>query len=201
MFNDALQTVLKHEGYYANVVGDRGGETYQGIARKFHPDWTGWEIIDQEKKNRGGRLQWNHKVQHPLLDGFVARFYKTKFWDRIMLDQVNDENMQHIIFDAYVNMGANAIVVLQRVLNSLGKNIAVDGGMGPITVRTVNSVNPETLFSTYKKARVDYYRAIATGSNAKFLKGWLRRINSFNYKVVGLSIAGVLLVGLAGFFL
>jgi lysozyme family protein len=201
MFNDALENVLKHEGYYANVPGDKGGETYRGIARRFHSDWVGWEIVDQEKKNRGGRLPWNHKIQHPLLEGFVARFYKAKFWDRILLDQVNDENMQNIIFDAYVNMGANAIEVLQRVLNSLGKNIAVDGGMGPITVRTVNSVNPQTLFDAYKEARINYYRAIGTGSNAKFLKGWLKRINSFNYKVVGLSIAGVLLVGLVGFFL
>lgn len=201
MFNDALENVLKHEGYYANVSGDKGGETYRGIARKFHSDWIGWQIIDQEKLNRGGRLPWNHKVQHPLLDGYIARFYKAKFWDRILLDQVNDSNMQNIIFDAYVNMGANAIVLLQRVLNSLGKNIAVDGGMGPITVAAVNSVNPQILFEAYKKARVDYYRAIGTGSNAKFLKGWLNRINSFNYKVVGLSIAGALLVGLAGFFL
>jgi len=201
MFSDALKTVLKHEGYYANVSGDKGGETYRGIARIFHPDWPGWEIIDSEKRNKGGRLPWNYKVQHPLLEGYVAQFYKAKFWDKILLDQVKDPNMQVIIFDAYVHSGTNGIVLLQRVLNSMGQNIAVDGDMGPITVSAVNSVDPQILFRNYKDAREDYYRAIGTGSNSKFLRGWLNRIKSFNYQVVGLSIAGLLALGLAGFFL
>ncbi|MBX9449807.1 MAG: hypothetical protein KL787_08850, partial [Taibaiella sp.] len=28
----------------ANVAGDRGGETYKGIARNIHPKWQGWGL-------------------------------------------------------------------------------------------------------------------------------------------------------------
>ena len=44
-----IDMVLKHEGGYANVSGDLGGETYRGISRKNFPSWNGWEIVDEKK--------------------------------------------------------------------------------------------------------------------------------------------------------
>lgn len=201
MFNTALESVLKHEGYYVFNPSDKGGETYRGIARNFHPDWPGWVLVDREKESYGGVLRRNYKILHPLMEGYVANFYKTKFWDRIYLDKVKDPNLQYIIFDAYVNSGGNGITVLQRLLNSMGQKLAVDGAMGVRTVQAVNSVNAERLFNSYKKAREDYYRAIARGTNAQFLQGWLNRIRSFSYKTVGLSVFALAAVGIGTFFL
>ncbi len=39
-FDELFDGVIKHEGYYANVTGDNGGETYMGVARNLHPKWT-----------------------------------------------------------------------------------------------------------------------------------------------------------------
>jgi len=200
MFNTILPEILKHEGYYSNHSNDRGGETYQGIARKFHPSWAGWMIIDEEKRRRG-TLPRNHRVADPQIEPLVTQFYKSKFWDRILLDQVKDSSMQRIIFDAYVNSGGNGIKVLQRVLrDQFGKNIQVDGAQGRMTVAAINSVNPSQLFEAYKAARASYYNAIAKNGNEVFLRGWLNRLSSFKY-TPAISAALLLGVGIGGFFL
>lgn len=202
MFLEAIKEVLAHEGYYANHPNDKGGETYQGIARKFHPNWQGWRYVDMEKQRNGGFLPNNHKINDPMLGSHVLSFYKEEFWDRANLEKVKDQNLQQIILDAYVNAGGNGIKTLQNTLNRVfGKKLTVDGASGPNTTNAINSVNAQQLFEAFKQARVDYYRAIAKGSNAVFLRGWLNRIGAFNYKVVGLSVAGIIVLGVAGFFL
>lgn len=40
-FNIAYNPVRTFEGDWCNVPGDKGGETYAGIARAFFPDWPG----------------------------------------------------------------------------------------------------------------------------------------------------------------
>ena len=81
MFQQALQDTLKHEGYYANHAADKGGETYRGIARNYHPAFKGWPIIDQEKARHGGKLPLNHRIVNSTLDAYIEQFYKAKFWD------------------------------------------------------------------------------------------------------------------------
>jgi lysozyme family protein len=200
MFEKALQTVLKHEGYYANVSGDTGGETYRGISRRYHPTWPGWKIVDYEKSLKGGNLPHNHRIFNVVLDNMIADFYRRYFWEKIQLDQVRDNSLQEIIFDAYVNSGGNAIKLLQDTLNTnFGKSLMVDGAAGPMTIAAINSVNAEQLFNYYKKARERYYYQIAqSGQNLKFLPGWLKRIGAFNYSAVVLPIG--LIIGVAGLF-
>ncbi|WP_075603121.1 glycoside hydrolase family 108 protein [Saccharicrinis aurantiacus] len=201
MFEQILKEILKHEGYYSNHSADAGGETYRGIARKFHPSWAGWYYIDEAKRSRGS-LSRNYRIDNPQLEKLIVDFYRSKFWTKIHLDSVKDSSLQRIIFDAYVNSGGNGIKVLQRTLNeSFGKKLGVDGAQGKMTVAAINSVNPQALFDAYKEARKRYYLAIASGKNAVFLKGWLNRLSSFNYTAVGLSIAGIAVIGVAGFFL
>jgi len=200
MFQQILPEILNHEGYYSNHSNDKGGETYRGISRKFHPSWVGWKIIDEEKLTKGS-LPRNYKSEYPQMETLVAQFYKSKFWDKILLNQVKDTSLQRIIFDAYVNSGGNGIKLLQRVLrDQFGKNIAVDGAQGRLTVAAINSVNPEQLFESFKTARASYYNAIAKNGNEVFLEGWLNRLSSFKYTP---AISAALVVGLTvgGFFL
>lgn len=44
-FTPAFEEMIRNEGGYIlhNVAGDHGGDTYAGIARRFHPDWPGWQ--------------------------------------------------------------------------------------------------------------------------------------------------------------
>ena len=59
-FRPAFEKMIHNEGGYVNhtVAGDRGGQTYAGIARKFHPDWQDWGlIIDSELDTKRYQLK------------------------------------------------------------------------------------------------------------------------------------------------
>ena len=86
-FDELFEGVIKHEGYYANVEGDRGGETYMGVARNLHPDWKGWEYIDAYKETYG-EIKWNFKIDIPELADLVKEFYKKTFYDRFKIDGI-----------------------------------------------------------------------------------------------------------------
>ncbi|GJM64960.1 glycoside hydrolase family 108 protein [Persicobacter diffluens] len=200
-FNKILDQSLKHEGFYAHVPGDSGGETYQGIARNHHPNWVGWYHVDMAKGQAGGRLPWNHRIESTELDHLVREFYFEKFWKRARLDYIQDTALQAQIFDFYINAGGNAIKVLQRVLNQhFGMKLQVDGAIGPATISGVNSVDAQALFNRFKLARVEYYEALAD-SNAglrKFLKGWKKRATDFVYaewQPFGLGVIALVLIG------
>lgn len=195
-----LPHLLKNEGYYSNRTADKGGETYRGISRRYHPSWTGWTFVDQEKRKMGGRLPWNHRINNPLLDKLIEKFYKRNFWDGFMIDHIRDANIQHILFDQVVNSGGYAIKSLQRVLReSFGKKLVVDGAIGPKTIEATNSVDPRALFEAYKKKRENYYDKLGD-KQPDNKDGWLARIRRFEYRAIGISLAGIAVAGVAVFF-
>ena len=49
-FDIEFDKVVLAEGGYVNDKDDNCGETYLGISRKFNPNWKGWTIVDQVKK-------------------------------------------------------------------------------------------------------------------------------------------------------
>ena len=46
-FLQAFESMIRNEGGYKlhSAEGDRGGMTYAGIARNFHPTWPGWAAM------------------------------------------------------------------------------------------------------------------------------------------------------------
>jgi lysozyme family protein len=70
--------MMEDEGGYVlhEVKGDRGGQTYAGIARKMHPNWEGWQHID---------------YQETPPTQLVRDFYKTNFWDKIKGDDLTHD--------------------------------------------------------------------------------------------------------------
>lgn len=182
-FDELFDDVIKHEGYYANVQGDRGGETYMGVARNLHPDWEGWSLIDGYKAVHGG-IRRNQKIPVPGLIEAVKVFYGKRFYDAYRIGDVLNGSLQGIIFDWCVNSGRYGSKGVQRVLNdSFGCSLVLDGLIGDNTIAAINACKPADLFAAIKAARVDFYRAIAEkGQNYKFLGGWLKRINSFVFE-------------------
>ncbi|WP_430819543.1 putative peptidoglycan-binding domain-containing protein [Carboxylicivirga caseinilyticus] len=58
----------------------------------------------------------------------------------------------------------------------------MDGIIGSKPITTINPCSPEPLFNAIKSIRIHYYYTIAQkGQNLKFLKGWLRRIESIKF--------------------
>jgi lysozyme family protein len=182
-FDELFDGVIKHEGYYANVEGDKGGETYMGVARNLNPNWKGWAIIDAYKQEHG-KIKWNMKIEDDKLAQLVKDFYKKTFYDGFRIDAILHGSLQEIIFDWCVNSGRWGSRGVQRVLNqSFDHDLKMDGIIGWNTLTAINICEPKELFWEIKKARIRYYHSIAKkGRNHLFLEGWLKRIGSIEFE-------------------
>ena len=182
-FDELFDGVIKHEGYYANVTGDKDGETYMGVARNLHPKWQGWVIIDAYKEEFG-EIKRNTKIDNPQLTQLVKDFYRKTFYDNYRIESINNGPLQEIIFDWCVNSGHWGSRGVQRTLNQFfNTDLKMDGIIGKNTLSVIISCEPKALFDAIKAARIRYYYTIAKrGQNHKLLKGWLNRINSIVYE-------------------
>ena len=79
-FEKAFRRMLANEGglSLSDVKNDRGGQTYAGIARKHHPNWPGWKVVDR------GEL--------PPLD-LVRNFYRREFWNAVRGDHIEEQGI------------------------------------------------------------------------------------------------------------
>ena len=115
-FDKEFEKVVLAEGGYCDDPDDTGGETYVGISRKYNPNWSGWPIIDAEKKNGlkniTARLKKNKELNNKL-----KLVYKQKYWDVLDLDDIPSQKIAHQLFDTCVNCGkATAIRIAQQVI-------------------------------------------------------------------------------------
>ena len=151
-FDEIIDIVLEHEGGYVNDPDDPGGETKYGISKKAYPD----EDIKELTVERAKEL------------------YKRDYWDRYRTGDLPDR-LRHIYVDMCINMGGGrAIKILQEACNSKNSNkIDVDGGMGPMTIKSSASVEEFRL----RAFRVLYYAELIMKKPnlAKYWVGWFRR--------------------------
>lgn len=142
----------KKTGY--NITpGDTGGETKFGIAKNSNQDLNIVSIDLETAMQRYYDVYWqpNGCV---LLPDAVAIMH----------------------FDGCINHGPKrANIFLQRACGA-----AEDGKIGPATLATVISMDQQTVISNLRQTREDFYNEIVNKkeSQRKFLKGWLRRVNS-----------------------
>ena len=178
-FDLSHRIIMRNEGGYANVGTDAGGETYKGISRKWWPNWLGWPIIDQVKATR--EIKRNEEINDVYLKMYVKSFYKA-LWKSFNGDAIKDQAIANIMFDMFVLTGDDAVKIAQRIGNSLGIQLDVDGKLGKMTAAFLNQVNPERFYQLYYEAREQFHRRIA-GGNAKTgapnLVGWLNRLYTF----------------------
>jgi lysozyme family protein len=150
---------MKREGGYKlhTVPGDRGGMTYAGVARKFHPDWPGWRYIDEGAT--------------PPTD-LVREFYRREFWSRLNCDAM-PERIAASIFDFGVNAGTRTAAKLAQAV----AGVESDGVIGRKTIAALLDMEPAVFEAAYAIAKVKRYAEIVSRdrSQGKFLLGWLNR--------------------------
>jgi lysozyme family protein len=160
-FTPAFEKMIHDEGGYqlTDIPGDRGGQTYAGIARKPNPDWAGWQFID--RKDFGSAT--------PL----VREFYKSNFWDRVRGDDIKEQAIAETIFNFSVNTGVGVAAKLAQVI----VGVAPDGAIGAKTIERLNVCTAEKFVPTYALAKIQRYVNICMKdrSQSKFLLGWVRR--------------------------
>ena len=184
-FQKAIQKVLKVEGGYQKLEGDLGN--YSAY------DNSGNYVARDQRKGRTNLAGTNYGISASMYSSLKKRavteqeireltlseainIYRIAFWNRIQGDKIRDQQLAEIIFDGKVNHGSTGIVLLQRLINSMGANIEVDGAFGPITLSAVNRLNPERLYNGYIEVRKAFYNQLADNGFSQFLKGWLNRL-------------------------
>jgi lysozyme family protein len=162
-YEPAFEKMIANEGGYRlhDVRGDRGGQTYAGIARNFHPNWPGWQMID------------NHQMDDPELTRRVRDFYKTQFWDRVRGDDLQQQRTAESLFDFAVNAGYRTATKLAQVV----VDATPDGVLGPKTLGKLNAIDGEDFVIRYALAKVARYAEIVNRNRdqGKFLLGWINR--------------------------
>jgi len=133
-FKIAYQRTSAFEGGYVNDPDDNGGETYCGIARKFHSTWQGWIIIDFQKKKSD--FPKNLKDREAELKKLEGEFYKENFWDKIWGDKINNQKVANDMYDTAVNMGVSTSIRLSQKQFSLPQT----GQINIELLRKLNSV-------------------------------------------------------------
>ena len=113
----------------------------------------------------------------------AKEIYFTYYWVAIQGSLIKDQDNAELIFDHAVNAGVGgASKLVQKVLNSFGATLKVDGAIGKQTLYVLNVTDQVRFFDAYKKARVSYYISISGGSNSVFAKGWIKRVLAFQKK-------------------
>ena len=169
--NQLAPFILKWEGGFVNDPADLGGATNMGVTI------GAWKSCGYDKDGDGDidvddlRLLTREDV--------VNRVLKPHYWDRWKADLIASQSIANILVDWVWASGKNGIVIPQKILG-----VKPDGIVGIKTLAAINDFhNQELLFSSIKKARIDFIDTICAKrpANDKFKKGWLRRINSIGW--------------------
>lgn len=162
-FNPAFDKTIQNEGGYRliNIASDRGGQTYAGIARNFHPNWPGWRYID------------SGDVQNLQLSALVREFYKQQFWDKVSGDQIEKQAIAETIFDFAVNAGISSAAKIAQI----AVGAMPDGRIGPVSLAKINAMDEGVFVLHFTIGKLKRYADICNRDReqSKFLLGWLNR--------------------------
>ncbi|KAJ54509.1 peptidoglycan-binding protein [Actibacterium mucosum KCTC 23349] len=178
---EIAREIVAREGGYVNDPDDPGGPTKHGVTlgtvRRLGVDVTGDGRSDLADVKALTRRQ-------------AAEIYVKHYFHDPKIDQL-PKALQASVFDMYVNAGANAVRILQRLLNDMGHLVDVDGVIGPKTAMAAEAAAlaaPDHLADAYGIARRNYYYRIADSRPAsrKYARrrdggkgGWIKRAEEF----------------------
>ncbi|WP_455217857.1 glycoside hydrolase family 108 protein [Kaarinaea lacus] len=169
--DEMLDTILKHEGGFVNDPDDPGGATNFGVTLATLSQWLGRTATVDEVRD---------------MDVETAKeIYRKRYYSDPGIDDF-PQAIQPLVFDCAVNHGpAQAIKFVQKVSNDAGLgSLEVDGVNGPRTRDAVNQAFASmgnNMINAIVDERIAFYHRIVERkpSSEKFLKGWLRRAESF----------------------
>ena len=182
-FAPAQELVKKSEGGYTNDPDDNGNWT-GGKIGSGELIGTNWGIsaptLVAELKRLGGKPPTASTMKN-LEYASAAAIYKRNFWDKIKGDDIKNQSVATIIYDAYVNQSGWTRKMIADTLDNIGKPTDVVVPLKADTVAVINSVSPEKFYNEFKKQRKIRYQETSMRPNqSKYLKGWLNRLSTFD---------------------
>ena len=144
------EEIVAREGGFVNDPADPGGATKHGVTihtmRRLGLDLDGDGDVDVADV---------HRIDRKLAtDIFVRHYFEGPGLSRL------PECVQPSVFDMYVNAGANAVKILQKLVCDMGQSVSVDGVVGPKTAGAAQicaAAAPRHFADAYGIARRNYY--------------------------------------------
>lgn len=175
------EDIVRREGGYVNDPDDPGGATNFGVTihtmRRLGLDLDGDGVIGVADVRRLTRNQ-------------AVEIFLRHYFEKPLIAEL-PRVLQASVFDMYVNAGANAVKILQRLMCDMGFDVAVDGALGPQTLAAVRAAfhaSPDHLADAYGIARRNYYFRLADrrAASRKYARaraggkgGWIKRAEEF----------------------
>jgi lysozyme family protein len=158
--------IVRREGGYVDDPADPGGATNYGVTihtmRRLGLDLNGDGRVDE----RDVRALTPDKA----VEIYIRHYYNAPKINLL------PEALQPSVFDMQVNAGANAVRLLQRLVNRFGIAIKEDGVIGPMTAKAVREAleqAPDHFVCAYGIERRNYYYRL--GDQRPQLRKFARR--------------------------
>lgn len=173
--------IVAREGGYVNDPADPGGATKHGVT--IH-------TMRRLKMDLDGDGAINAKDVKQLTQAQSRDIFVKYYFERPRVCDLPD-CLHETVFDMYVNAGAQAVKILQKLLCEMGQEVAVDGVIGPQTTgacMVAQAPSARHLTDAYGIARRNYYYGLGDGrpSLRKFARrrdggkgGWIVRAETF----------------------
>lgn len=175
------EEIVAREGGYVNDPDDPGGATNFGVTihtmRRLGLDLDGDGDVDEQdvrvlSRDRAVSIFVDHYFNRPRIAELPQPLHAS-------------------VFDMYVNAGANAVRILQRLLQDMRIETSVDGVIGPQTIAAAQqgmAAAPAHFGDAYGIARRNYYYNLADRrpTSRKYARrrdggkgGWIVRAEEF----------------------
>lgn len=188
VFEEAIDTVMEHEGGLSDHPNDPGSITKYGISLRWALKAQGEEpelklLLDMDGDGDVDRDDIRFLTAQNAMD-----LYRHQWWDKFKYQELLFQSVATKVFDTAINVGARqAHKFLQRASRAAGIPLVADGIIGPTTLHAVNGAVPEVLLAGLRSEQAGFYRALIMRNNALIAKGvevpdfdvfkdgWLRR--------------------------
>jgi len=178
---DIAKEIVAREGGFVNDPDDPGGATNRGVTlgtlQRLGLDLNHDGVVSE-------------RDLRALTADQAAEIYVKHYFEAPQIDKL-PQAVQASVFDMQVNAGANAIRILQELLNRMGQAVTVDGALGPQTIaaaRAAAAPDPQLFADAYGIARRNYYYDLAdrrpqsrkyTTTRKGTKGGWILRAEEF----------------------
>lgn len=161
--------ILKWEGGYVNHPNDKGGATNKGITIGTYTYY---------RKLKGFSAPTVNDLKN-ISDSEWTDILKTLYWDKWKADEINNQSIANLLVDWVWGSGGYGIKYPQQVLG-----VTADGIVGKNTLFAVNNYpdQKELFQKLWNRRKAHFENIVANNPSQKvFLKGWLNRLNDYQY--------------------
>lgn len=191
-FEPVFENTLKKEGGFQSFPEDTanycGGQL---IGTKYGISAIGY-------KGFHGVCPTQEQIK-ALTQNDAFKIFKRKYWDRINGDKINNASVAAMMFQYIIGSGASQLSDIKAIANATaGKKLIaeVDTDITNEEAKIINSLPQRKFWDNLVSWRKEFYTRLVKKQpeKAKFLQGWLNRLNSYKFEDTGSgNLVGTLL--------